>query len=43
MQVSRLHTEEVDQEPKGAILCWGAVLQGVHRRDFKELGADGGG
>lgn len=42
-QVSGLHAEEADGEPEGAVLCGGAVLQGVHRSESEEFGADGGG
>lgn len=42
-QVSRLHAEEADGEPEGAILRRGAVLQGVLRAESEESGADGGG
>lgn len=42
-QVSRLHPEEADREPEGAVLCGGALLQGVHRSESEECRADGGG
>lgn len=40
-QVSRLHTEEADGEPEGALLRGGAVLQRVHRGCPEEPGEDG--
>ena len=42
-QVSRLHAEEADGEPEGAILRSGAVLQGLLGAESEESGADGGG
>lgn len=42
-QVSGLHAEEADGEPEGAVLCGGAVPQGVQRSESEEFGADGGG
>ncbi|XP_068610841.1 dnaJ homolog subfamily B member 12b isoform X1 [Brachionichthys hirsutus] len=41
--VRGLHPEEADGEPEGAVLCGGAVLQGIHGSDFEEPGAVGGG
>lgn len=42
-QVSRLHAEEADGEPEGAILRGGALPQRVQRSEPEAFGADGGG